>query len=83
MTGEKKAREEAPNDLDKNEGQNSEVIFENEDHEDTVHSELKTSQEFQHLDELIEFLIAKNDEILYRLVSEVINAVENIKILSL
>ena len=40
-------------------------------------------QTSQHLDEFLEFSIAKNDEILSLLLSEVINAVEKIKISSL
>ena len=64
-----KAREEAiedvvSNDLYSNEGQSPEVISDDEDHEDTVHSELTTSQALQHLDKLLEFSIAKNDETL-------------------
>ena len=71
-----------PNDLDSNLCQNPEDIYD-DDHEDTVHLELATSQALQHLDELLEFSIAKNDEALSQLLSEVINMVENIKILSL
>ena len=33
-----------PNDLDSNEGQNPELISDDEDHEDTVRAELTTSQ---------------------------------------
>ena len=87
-----KAREEAieawmedvvPNDLDSNEDQNPGVISDDEDHEDTIRSEFTTSQALQHLDELLEFTIAKNGHTLSGLFSEVINVVENIKILSL
>ena len=44
---------------------------------DTVHSEPTTPQAAQHLDKLLEFSIAKNDERLSGLLLEVINAVEN------
>ena len=69
-----------PNDLDSNEGLNPEIISDDEDHEDTVRSELAISQELQHLDELLEFSITKNGQTLFGLLSEVINAVENIKL---
>ena len=80
-----KAWEEAiedvvPNDLDSYESSNSEVISYDEDHEYTVHSELATSESLQHLDELLEIAKAKNDGTLFGIDSEVINAVENIKI---
>ena len=65
-----------PKDLNSNEGQNPEVISDDEDHDDRL-------QASQHLDKLLEFSIAKNDETLSGLLSEVINAVENIKIPSL
>ena len=81
-------REEAiedvvPNDLDSKEGQIPEVISDDEDHEDTVRSELTTSQALQHLDELLKFSIAKKDETLFGLLSEETKAIENIIILSL
>lgn len=66
-----------PNDPDINEGQNPDVISDDEDHVDTVHSEPTTPQAAQHLDKLLEFSIAKNDERLSGLLLEVINAVEN------
>ena len=74
-----KARQEAiedvaPHDNDSNEGQNPEVIFDDEDH-DTDRSEFTTSQALQHLDRLIEFSIDKNQEALL----EVTNIVENRK----
>ena len=72
-----------PNDLSNTGDQNPEVISDDEDHEHTVLSELTTSQASQHLDELVEFSIDKNDVTLSRLLSEVINTVENIKISSL
>ena len=74
--------EVVPNDLDSNEGQNPEVISDDEDHEDTVSSELTKSQALQHLEELLEFSITKNGQTLSGLLSEVINAVENIKMWS-
>ena len=59
-----KAQEEAiedvvPNDLDSIEGQNPEVFFDDEDHQDTVCSKLTTSQALQHMDAQLEFSIAK------------------------
>ena len=69
------------NDLDSNEAQNPDVISDDKDHEDTVLLELTTSLALQHLDKLLEFSIAKNDETLFRLLSEVTHVVENIKIL--
>ena len=82
-----KAREEAiedivPNNLDNNESQNPEVISDDEDHEDEVYLEL-TSQVLQHLDQLLEFSLVKNDVRLSGLLSEVINTVKKIKISSL
>lgn len=71
-----------PNDLDSSERQNAEVISKDEDHDDKVRSKLITLQALQHLDELLEFSIANNDETLSGL-SEMINAVENIKISSI
>ena len=71
-----------PNDLDSNEDQNPEVISDDEDHEDTVRSELKAALALQHLDQQLEFSIAKNDETLSGLLS-MINTIENIKIPSL
>ena len=58
-------------------------VFEDEDHEDTVRSELAASHVLQHLDELLEFSKAKNDVTLPGLLLEVINVVENKKISSL
>ena len=73
----------APNDVNCNEGQNLEVVPDDEDHEDTVTSKLWTSETLQHLDKLLGFSIAKNDETLSRLLPEKISAVENIKTLPL